>query len=55
MWEYNGPDDEAPPERILIEEPLGPYERKLILLTKGELSSVTQGNPSNGEMVEERN
>ncbi|KAH8791758.1 hypothetical protein F5882DRAFT_83505 [Hyaloscypha sp. PMI_1271] len=40
VWEYDGPDEEAPPERIMVEEPLGPYERKLILLNKGELTTL---------------
>ncbi|CZR54485.1 related to protein involved in cell growth [Phialocephala subalpina] len=35
VWEYNGPERLAPRERIMIEEPLGPYERKLLLLNKG--------------------
>ncbi|TVY38665.1 hypothetical protein LSUB1_G003726 [Lachnellula subtilissima] len=37
IWEYSGPsDEESPSERILVEETLGPYERKLLLLNKGE-------------------
>ncbi|TVY27756.1 Uncharacterized protein LHYA1_G003762 [Lachnellula hyalina] len=37
IWEYSGPSDgESPSERILVEETLGPYERKLLLLNKGE-------------------
>lgn len=35
VWEYYGPEHLAPRERIMIEEPLGPYERKLLLLNKG--------------------
>ncbi|KAK6585579.1 hypothetical protein PZA11_002306 [Diplocarpon coronariae] len=35
VWEYIGPDDEAPAERYMVEETLGPYERKLLLLNKG--------------------
>jgi hypothetical protein len=36
VWEWDGPEDRAPEERIMIEEPLGPYERKLLLLNKGK-------------------
>ena len=31
--------------RIMVEEPLGPYERKLILLNKGELATLAHGAP----------
>ena len=54
MWEYNGPAEETPPERIMVEEPLGPYERKLILLSKGELAAVPQAAPTDGRVAEER-
>jgi hypothetical protein len=40
VWEYNGPEEDAPHERIMVEEPLGPYERKLILLNKGTLATL---------------
>lgn len=36
VWEWDGSEDKAPLERILIEEPLGPYERKLLLLNRGK-------------------
>ncbi|TVY44637.1 Uncharacterized protein LOCC1_G003982 [Lachnellula occidentalis] len=37
IWEYSGPsDEETPSERILVEETLGPYERKLLLMNQGE-------------------
>jgi hypothetical protein len=36
VWEWDGPEDKAPLERILVEEPLGPYERKLLLLNNGK-------------------
>jgi hypothetical protein len=52
VWEYNGPAEETPPERIMVEEPLGPYERKLILLNKGELPPVAQPNPTDGRVAE---
>lgn len=32
VWEYVGKESEAPKERILIEEPLGPYEMRLLEL-----------------------
>jgi Uncharacterized alpha/beta hydrolase domain (DUF2235) len=35
-WEFVGPKEDAPPEVIMVEEPLGPYERRLLLLNKGE-------------------
>ncbi|RDL40581.1 uncharacterized protein BP5553_00560 [Venustampulla echinocandica] len=35
VWEYCGPEDGAPNDRIMVEESLGPYERKLLLLNKG--------------------
>ena len=53
MWEYNGPAENTPPERILVEEPLGPYERKLILLNKGEHAPVAQPDPTDGRVAEE--
>lgn len=36
VWEYVGPKENAPPETIMIEEPLGPYERRLLQLSKGK-------------------
>ncbi|PBP28618.1 hypothetical protein BUE80_DR000332 [Diplocarpon rosae] len=36
VWEYIGPEHEAPAERYMLEETLGPYERKLLLLNKGK-------------------
>ncbi|TVY85539.1 Uncharacterized protein LSUE1_G000058 [Lachnellula suecica] len=37
IWEYCGPDDEdAPVDRIMVEETLGPYERKLLRMNTGE-------------------
>lgn len=36
IWEYVGPERDAPRERIMIEEPPGPYERQLLLLNKGK-------------------
>lgn len=36
VWVYAGHRINAPPETIMIEEPLGPYERKLLRLNKGK-------------------
>ncbi len=35
VWEYCGPENEAPPQRLIVEEPLGPYERQLLRLSGG--------------------
>ena len=36
----------APADRVMIEEPLGPYERKLLLLNKGrEIFHKVEGSP----------
>ena len=35
-WVYVGPEEDAPPTRILMEEPLGPYEKRLLGLNKGD-------------------
>ncbi|KAH8658692.1 hypothetical protein BGZ60DRAFT_383301 [Tricladium varicosporioides] len=51
IWEYDGADGDTPRERIMVEETLGPYERKLLLLNKGEdISSKALGeNDGNSE------
>jgi hypothetical protein len=36
VWEWCGPTGEAPPERVLVEEPLGPFERQLLRLASGK-------------------
>lgn len=36
VWEYCGPEKDAPMERVLVEEPLGPYERQLLRLASGK-------------------
>jgi hypothetical protein len=36
VWEYIGPDELAPDSAFMIEENLGPYERKLLLLNAGK-------------------
>ncbi|KAM3070310.1 hypothetical protein ACMFMG_010142 [Clarireedia jacksonii] len=38
VWEYDGPEHNAPPVQTMIEENLGPFERKLLLLNKGRAS-----------------
>lgn len=41
VWEYDGPDgDEAPRDRVMVEENLGPFQRELLRLTKGENSII---------------
>jgi hypothetical protein len=34
-WVYDGPAEETPPQVIMLEEVLGPYEKKLLSLNKG--------------------
>jgi hypothetical protein len=36
VWEYDGPKEYAPRESLMIEDNLGPYQRKLLLLNKGK-------------------
>jgi hypothetical protein len=36
IWEYCGPEDTAPKKAYMVEESLGPYERKLLLMNKGK-------------------
>lgn len=36
IWKYAGVERNAPSQRIMMEEPLGPYERYLLDLTGGE-------------------
>ena len=36
VWEYDGPEDRAPRVRTMVEENLGPYQRKLLMLNKGK-------------------
>ena len=36
VWDYVGPERDAPPVRRLVEEVLGPYERHLLKLSGGE-------------------
>ncbi|KAA8568363.1 hypothetical protein EYC84_007399 [Monilinia fructicola] len=37
VWEYDGPEKNAPIIQTMVEENLGPYERKLLLLNKGRV------------------
>ncbi len=46
IWEYAGSDREAPKQRVMIEEPIGPYERHLL--------NVTAGRPSVYEYAERK-
>ncbi len=60
VWEYFGPDEDAPAgARVLVEEPLGPYERFLLNQTGGtpnvyvfaegeKMGSVIAGNGNQG-------
>jgi hypothetical protein len=36
VWEYDGPEDDAPKVKTMIEENLGPFQRKLLLWNKGK-------------------
>lgn len=36
VWEYCGPKKGAPPQRLMVEEPLGPFERQLLRLSGGQ-------------------
>ena len=42
-WVYMGPKDEAPPQDILMEEPVGPYEKRLLRLNKGKWAPTEFG------------
>ncbi|KAG9232741.1 hypothetical protein BJ875DRAFT_380011 [Amylocarpus encephaloides] len=44
IWEYCGPESLAPRQRYMVEETLGPYEKKLLLLNKGEDDSIVFRN-----------
>jgi hypothetical protein len=35
-WMYDGPKEDAPPDTLLMEEELGPYENELLRLNKGQ-------------------
>jgi hypothetical protein len=40
----------------MVEEPLGPYERQLILLNKGKIATLPHGEvPTDGREMEEQN
>jgi len=43
VWEYDGPEEEAPRERLLVEENLGPFQRKLLEFSKGKISLFSGG------------
>ncbi|KAI9735320.1 MAG: hypothetical protein M1818_006515 [Claussenomyces sp. TS43310] len=40
IWEYVGPEKSRPSIEYMVEEKLGPYERRLLLLNKGMLPPV---------------
>ncbi|GLI73636.1 hypothetical protein PoHVEF18_001856 [Penicillium ochrochloron] len=42
-WVYDGPVEETPPQVILLEEVLGPYEKKLLSLNKGMFEMLFLG------------
>jgi len=35
VWEYCGRERDAPPQRVLVEKPMGPFERQLLRLSAG--------------------
>ncbi|KAI1078385.1 hypothetical protein F5B20DRAFT_571631 [Whalleya microplaca] len=37
VWEYIGPEGEAPPDTTLVEESMGPYEKHLLALSVGKV------------------
>lgn len=40
VWQYVGPEEEVPKQHIMVEESRGPYERKLLLKSKGGSEST---------------
>ena len=40
-WEYDGPREDAPREKLMVEENLGPFQRKLLQKSKGEAWFLT--------------
>lgn len=40
VWQWNGPREDAPHVQIMIEENLGPFERRLLLLNTGMYESA---------------
>lgn len=50
-WVYCGPQEDSPPETILMEEPLGPYEQKLLHMSKGTSTAISNMEEMCGEML----
>lgn len=44
VWEYDGPEEYAPREARMVEENLGPYQRRLMLLNKGQTRDMLDEN-----------
>lgn len=44
IWEYVGPASVGPSRSVMVEEPLGPYERQLLRMNKGN-THPTFGHP----------
>jgi len=40
-WVYTGPKEDEPPETLMMEEPLGPFEDQLLRYSKGEFDTMT--------------
>lgn len=43
-WVYDGPKEDAPPKLIMMEESLGPYERRLLHLNKGMITALLESS-----------
>ncbi len=53
VWQWDGPREDAPHIRTMIEENLGPYERRLLLLNTGMYESVISSERNEIENVED--
>ena len=52
VWQWNGPKEDAPHVTIMIEENIGPYERRLLLLNAGMYEWVSPRTENGTESVE---
>jgi hypothetical protein len=52
VWQWNGPREDAPHVPIMIEENLGPYERRLLLLNTGMYEPAFSSTGNGNERVE---
>lgn len=52
VWQWNGPREDAPHVPLMIEENLGPYERRLLLLNTGMYESVFSSTGSGIQSAE---